>query len=70
MAVLRIPDEERSLREQNEVRDYLARIGIEYERWETPANLPENALVADPMFHETDEPFMVDRPEEVSDVEI
>ena len=43
VAVLRIPDEERSLREQNEVRDYLARIGIEYERWETPANLPENA---------------------------
>ena len=43
MAVLRIRDEERSLREQNEVRDYLAGIGIEYERWETPANLPENA---------------------------
>src|SRR2546429_9287813 len=43
VAVLRIPDEERSLREQNEVRDYLAGIGIEYERWETPANLPEDA---------------------------
>jgi len=43
VAVLRIPDEERSLREQNEVRDYLAGIGIEYERCETPANLPENA---------------------------
>jgi len=43
VAVLRIRDEERSLREQNEVRDYLAGIGIEYERWETPANLPENA---------------------------
>jgi len=43
VAVLRIRDEERSLREQNEVRDYLARIGIEYECWETPANLPENA---------------------------
>src|SRR5256884_8836554 len=23
--------------------DYLAGIGIEYERWETPANLPEDA---------------------------
>ncbi len=43
VAVLRIPDEQRSLREHDEVRDYLAGIGIEYERWETPADLPENA---------------------------
>ena len=43
MAVLRIPDEQRSLREHNEVRDYLEGIGIEYERWETPADLPEDA---------------------------
>jgi len=43
MALLRIPDEQRSLREPDEVRDYLAGIGIEYERWETPANLPEDA---------------------------
>lgn len=43
VAVLRIPEEERAVREQNEVRDYLAGIGIEYERWETPADLPENA---------------------------
>ena len=43
MAVLRIPDEQITLREQGEVRDYLAGIGIEYERWETPADLPENA---------------------------
>ena len=43
MALLRIPDEQRSLFEHDEVRDYLAGIGIEYERWETPANLPEDA---------------------------
>jgi 1,2-dihydroxy-3-keto-5-methylthiopentene dioxygenase len=43
MALLRIPDEQRSLREHDEVRDYLAGIGIEYERWETVANLPEDA---------------------------
>ena len=43
MAVLRIPDEQRTLREQGEVRDYLAGIGIEYERWETAADLPEDA---------------------------
>ena len=43
MAVLRIPEENRSLREHEEVRDYLARIGIEYERWETPADLPMDA---------------------------
>jgi len=43
MAVLRIPEEQRSLREHEEVRDYLAGIGIEYERWEKPADLPEDA---------------------------
>ena len=43
MAVVRIPDENRLLREHAEVRDYLAGIGIDYERWQTPADLPENA---------------------------
>ena len=43
MALLQIPDEQRSLREHDEVRDYLAGIGIEYERWETPVNLPDDA---------------------------
>ena len=43
MAVLRIPDENRSLREHSEVRDYLAGIGIDYERWESPADLPSDA---------------------------
>jgi 1,2-dihydroxy-3-keto-5-methylthiopentene dioxygenase len=43
VAVLRIPDENRSLREHSEVRDYLAGIGIDYERWEFPADLPEDA---------------------------
>jgi 1,2-dihydroxy-3-keto-5-methylthiopentene dioxygenase len=33
MAVLRVPDEQKTLREQNEIRDYLAGIDIEYERW-------------------------------------
>jgi 1,2-dihydroxy-3-keto-5-methylthiopentene dioxygenase len=33
MAVLRIPDDQRSLHEHNEIRDYLAGIGIDYERW-------------------------------------
>jgi 1,2-dihydroxy-3-keto-5-methylthiopentene dioxygenase len=39
MAVLRIPDEQKSLSEHNEVRDYLASIGIEYERWEPAADV-------------------------------
>jgi 1,2-dihydroxy-3-keto-5-methylthiopentene dioxygenase len=43
LAVLSIPDERRSIREQGEVRDYLAGIGIEYERWESPADLPGDA---------------------------
>lgn len=43
VAVLRIPDEQRSIGKAGEVRDYLAGIGIEYERWETPADLPSDA---------------------------
>jgi len=43
VAVVRIPDEQRSLREQKEVRDYLAGIGIEYERWQTASDLPSDA---------------------------
>jgi 1,2-dihydroxy-3-keto-5-methylthiopentene dioxygenase len=43
VAVLQIPDEQRSLRGQAEVRDHLAGIGIEYERWELPAELPIDA---------------------------
>jgi 1,2-dihydroxy-3-keto-5-methylthiopentene dioxygenase len=33
MAVLRIPDDQRSLHEHDEIHDYLAGIGIDYERW-------------------------------------
>jgi len=43
VAVLRIPDENRSLCEHDEVHDYLAGIGIDYERWESPAELPADA---------------------------
>ena len=43
VAVLSIPDEKRSVREQNEVRDYLQSIGIEYERWQLPVSLPIDA---------------------------
>ncbi len=42
MAVLRIPDENRTLREQNEIRDYLSGVGIHYERWQTSL-LPDGA---------------------------
>jgi 1,2-dihydroxy-3-keto-5-methylthiopentene dioxygenase len=34
MAVLRIPDENRSLQKYEEIRDFLVGIGIDYERWE------------------------------------
>ena len=43
MAILRIPDEKRSLTEHQEVQNYLAGIGIDYERWESPADLPLEA---------------------------
>lgn len=43
MAVVRIPDENRSLREQTAVQDYLAGIGIDYERWELLDGIAANA---------------------------
>jgi len=43
VAVLRIPDQERTLREYDEVQKYLGGIGIEYERWEATMELPEDA---------------------------
>jgi len=43
VAVLRIPDQQRTLHEYDEVREYLGGIGIEYDRWEAPADLPEDA---------------------------
>jgi 1,2-dihydroxy-3-keto-5-methylthiopentene dioxygenase len=43
MAVLRIPDEQRTLSEQTEIRDYLAGIGIEYERWPLAAAVTSEA---------------------------
>src|SRR5205807_8535674 len=33
MAIVRIPDENRTLREASEITAYLASIGIDYERW-------------------------------------
>jgi 1,2-dihydroxy-3-keto-5-methylthiopentene dioxygenase len=43
VAVLRIPDENRTIGELDDVRDYLAGIGINYERWQLPAELPRDA---------------------------
>jgi 1,2-dihydroxy-3-keto-5-methylthiopentene dioxygenase len=43
MAVLRVPDEQRSLQEQDEIRDYLAGISIEYERWPLVDGISANA---------------------------
>ena len=41
MAILRIPDEKRSIANLTEVRDYLASIGIEYERWDLASASPD-----------------------------
>jgi 1,2-dihydroxy-3-keto-5-methylthiopentene dioxygenase len=43
MAVLRIPDENRTLREYDAIRDHLAGIGIEYERWQASADVGDDA---------------------------
>jgi cupin superfamily acireductone dioxygenase involved in methionine salvage len=43
MALLRFPDEKRSLSEAGEITRYLAGMGIDYERWEPSASLPPGA---------------------------
>jgi 1,2-dihydroxy-3-keto-5-methylthiopentene dioxygenase len=43
MAVLRIPDEIRCLQKHDEIRDFLADIGIDYERWELVEGVQPNA---------------------------
>jgi 1,2-dihydroxy-3-keto-5-methylthiopentene dioxygenase len=43
VAVVRIPEENRSLREPDQIRDFLAGLGIDYERWEPAAETPVDA---------------------------
>jgi len=43
MAIVRIPDENRTLREQPEITAYLASIRIDYERWELPKAVGDGA---------------------------
>jgi len=50
MATVRIPSEQRTLTDQPEVTEYLATLGIEYERWplaqRAAANAPAEAVLA------------------------
>lgn len=47
MAVLRIPDENRTLTAHDEIRDHLAGIGIDYERWDLADGVAANASAAE-----------------------
>jgi 1,2-dihydroxy-3-keto-5-methylthiopentene dioxygenase len=47
MALLRIPDENRTIEDAAEVRAYLTSKNIEYERWDPPASLPIGAPADD-----------------------
>ncbi len=40
MATVRIPDEQRTLTDQDEVTRYLATLGIDYERWPDNERVP------------------------------
>ena len=44
MATVRIPDEQRTLTDQDEVTRYLATLGIEYERWPGANRVPAEAV--------------------------
>jgi 1,2-dihydroxy-3-keto-5-methylthiopentene dioxygenase len=46
MATVTIPDEKKTLTQDAEIRDYLADIGISYERWQPSQELPAGASAA------------------------
>lgn len=43
MAIVRIPDENRSLQEDGLIREFLRRIDIDYERWDAEIDIPQDA---------------------------
>lgn len=43
MAVVTVPDKDLVLRDEKEIADYLATIGIDYERWENEKNVSADA---------------------------
>ncbi|HET6796070.1 MAG TPA: cupin domain-containing protein [Gemmatimonadales bacterium] len=43
MASVRIPDQQRTLTDEGQVRDYLATLGIDYERWPGDERVPAQA---------------------------
>jgi len=43
VAVVRIPQENQTVEQPEQVRNYLATVGIEYERWHSGGKLPPNA---------------------------
>lgn len=47
MAVVTVPDKNLTLREETEIADYLASIGIDYERWENEKNVSADASEAE-----------------------
>ena len=59
MAIVRVPDENRTLREIAEITAYLASIGIDYERWELPRVVADDASSEEilPLYSEQIERF-------------
>jgi len=59
MAIVRIPDENRTLCEIAEITAYLASIGIDYERWELPRVVADDASPKEilPLYNEQIERF-------------
>lgn len=51
MALVRIPDENRTLRESAEITAFLAGIGIAYEKWDLPASVAENTSAEEILAH-------------------
>lgn len=47
MAIVAIPDRDRTLSDQQAITDYLAGIGIDYERWDTSRSLKPDAPAED-----------------------
>src|SRR5437764_463478 len=47
MAIVTIPDENRTIKDDNEIAAYLSRLGITYERWDTARVIASDAPAED-----------------------
>jgi len=70
MAIISIPDKNKKIKEESEIREFLQNVGVWYDRWEANATLNDNASQEDVIaaYSKALEPFMNNNGYKVADV--